>query len=292
MKADLKKLQLLARLWLHEPDDETLTQIGRYDGFDPANPAELATAYSDLLLLNVYPYASVFLEPDAELNGTRAQELSNLYEQHGYTPAELTQVAAPDHAGLFLGFLAQTEPPLTAQLLAHYTLDWLPTFCLAIAREPTAHPFYQHLAHQTRTTLFESTLSLSSSFSPSFSLSLSSSNEELTLRSLVHRLLCPAQSGLFLSRSQLGRWASQLGVPVPFTGRFQVALSLFEAAGIAGRITDLFNLLIAEVTTWQTTYSTWTAEYPTWQPYGLTWHGRTTATLHWLHQLQNTALTN
>src|SRR5438132_8956321 len=102
--------QLLARLWLHEPDAATLRQV-RETGAETAplpvdvEPSVLAAAYADLFLLNVYPYGTAFTDEWGELNTAEAQAVADLYAQYDYNPPELNAVGAPDHLGLCLGFL-------------------------------------------------------------------------------------------------------------------------------------------------------------------------------------------
>ncbi|MBI3362676.1 MAG: molecular chaperone TorD family protein, partial [Chloroflexi bacterium] len=97
---------LLSSLWLHEPDAETLARARSELDLPVAEPADLASAYADLFLLNVFPYGTVFTDPFGELNGPSAQNIAALYDSHGYHPPELSEVGAADHVGLCLGFVA------------------------------------------------------------------------------------------------------------------------------------------------------------------------------------------
>lgn len=98
---------LLSRLWLHEPDTRALEAVRGIESLAPliAGSAELSTAYTELFLLNVYPYGTVFTDSSGELNATSAGRTARRYEASGYSPPELFEVGAPDHAGLCLGFL-------------------------------------------------------------------------------------------------------------------------------------------------------------------------------------------
>src|SRR5512143_668400 len=97
--------ELLAQLWLHEPDALTAYRAFAVLGLPPCDLAELAPAYADVFLLNVQPYSTVFTDPSGEMNGPAAQRLARRYAERGYQPAELKSVGAPDHLGLGLGFL-------------------------------------------------------------------------------------------------------------------------------------------------------------------------------------------
>ncbi len=279
---------LLARLWLHEPDTEALALAQEVESLAPhlTDPTELAMAYTDLFLLNVYPYASVFLNSDGELNDPAAQQLATLYEAHGYQPPELSQVGAPDHLGLCLGFQAYVEQD---GILPHDFLAWAPVCCLAVEREPSAHPFYRALAVLTRegsmTEILSREVRPDRSLRPFTSFRASSVRsteleEEVHLRDVVRFFLAPAQCGIFLSRGRLGQTAKTLGMYLPFGSRFEVAERLFTAAGEGGQVAEVLQVLRAEVEEWAATYRAWAAAYPAWMPYADAWLERIESARH------------
>ena len=306
-------LVFLSRLWLQEPDVEALEQARQIPAFaphcaEPADPstsaslhsglrlrAGLAAAYADLFLLNVYPYASVFLDPDGEMNGARAQEVRDIYAQYGYAPGALHEVGAADHVGLMLGLLAQAGHD--GHSVLPYLLDWAPVLCLAVEREPAAAcaPFYRAVASETRRVLFEQRASFRIQPAPALhgqaaELELewarSAPDEELSLRAIVHRLLCPARSGVFLSRARLGAWARDLGVRLPFASRFDVGLSLFEAAGAMGHVSRLVDGLMAELEEWDATYAAWARAG--WGNDAVAWRARVRGTIRMLASMKET----
>ena len=93
-------------LWLHEPTAETISRAVKELNLPHADPNELASAYTDLFLLNVYPYGTVYTDFDGELNAPAAQQIADLFEAHNYHPPELNEVGAADHVGLCLGFFS------------------------------------------------------------------------------------------------------------------------------------------------------------------------------------------
>ena len=99
-----------------------------------------------------------------------------------------------------------------------------------------------------------------------------SAGEEVSLRSIVHWLLCPARSGVFLSRARLGAWARGLDVPLPFGGRFDVGVSLFEAARVVDGTARLVDWLMAELEEWDAAYAAWSAVG--WGEYAVAWRAR------------------
>jgi TorA maturation chaperone TorD len=251
---------LLSHLWLHEPDAEAIVRAVAELGLPSAGPDELALAYADVFLLNVYPYGTAFTDPSGELNGPEAQQAAALYEAHGYQPPELNSVGAPDHLGLCLGFLSVGQDGILP-----YIRDWAPVCCLAVEREPAAHPFYRALATHTRQMLLTKYASRNTQYAiTNNQLPISNYNpdDELTLRDLVRFFLAPARCGVFLSRSRLGQMGKELGRRLPFGSRFEVAEMLFASAGEAEQIEPLLTALETEVSAWATTYQSWAGQWP------------------------------
>ena len=152
---------LLGQLWLREPDADVVARakaLGVAVPAGAATPAELAVAYADLFILNVYPYGTVYTDAWGEINTPAARRTAALYEQYGFQPPELSAVGAPDHLGLCLTFLGELlATPGTARMAGERFLRelafWAPVCCLAAERDPTAHEFYRAVARSTREAL-------------------------------------------------------------------------------------------------------------------------------------------
>lgn len=286
------KFELLSHLWLHEPDAEAVARAAAEFGLPFADPAELAPAYTDVFLLNVYPYGTAFTDPSGELNGPEAQQVAALYEAHGYQPPELNSVGAPDHLGLCLGFLATGQGQ---DAILPYLLDWAPVCCLAVEREPSAHPFYRALAAHTRETLLTDYVSLNTQYAiTNYQLPITnpqSPEEETSLRDIIRFFLAPARCGAFLSRSRLGQMAKALGLRLPFGSRFEVAEMLFASAGELEQLENLLTALEAEIEAWATEYCRWAEVYPTWRPIADSWLARTTDAARTLAGMRTLATT-
>jgi TorA maturation chaperone TorD len=288
MRSKHPSLDTLFALWLREPEDKWIHRAHAELGLPLAAPQELAVAYSDLFLLNVYPYAGIFLEANGELNGTRAQEMAALYEQYAYAPNELNAVGAADHIGLMLGF----ADAVGQATVLPYLMDWAPVLCLAVERAPTAHPFYQALAARTREFLLQQNRKLGAGDSGDVSFAFPLSNleflfadeEEWSTRAVVRYLLAPARSGIFLTRARLGLWTRALGAPVAFGDRVQLGTALLENAGGRNQIETVLDWLRAEVDAWDTAYAAWEQEYR-WK-YAVRWRERTQNTLRLLEELR------
>jgi len=270
-------LQLLSHLWLHEPTAETISGAAKELNLPHAAPDELASAYTDLFLLNVFPYGTVYTDLDGELNAPDAQQIANLFEAHNYHPPELNEVGAADHVGLCLGFLSVGQDgilPIEQDTILLYILDWIPVCCLAVEREPSVHPFYRALATYTRDHLL-TRFPITNYELPTTNLQSPISDDEVRLRDLVRFFLAPARCGMFLSRSRLGQIGKTLGTRLPFGSRFEVAESLFASAGEAEILDRLISALKDEVEAWANEYQGWAEKYPTWKPLSKEWLSRT-----------------
>jgi TorA maturation chaperone TorD len=297
---DAEVFSLLSHLWLNEPDELTLRDVCALLGVEVngIRPDELAVAYTDLFLLNVYPYASVFLDLHGEMNGVRSQEILALYQHFDYQPESLAQAGAPDHLGLLLGLLAYIPETERYAVLNEYLMDFTPVLCLSVERQPGVHPFYSLLAARSRQELFKALVeekltttgqhfSLPGVPATWIELPLVEEDEELSLSGLVQNLLTPAFSGVFLSRNRLGQWARQLGVPLAFGERYRLGNSLFEAAGMVERLPELLAWLEQEVDAWDAAYAVWSEEAPDWAVFAAGWRQRTASARRLLEEARS-----
>jgi hypothetical protein len=97
---------------------------------------------------------------------------------------------------------------------------------------------------------------------------------ELNLSTVVRRLLAPAASGFFLSRSRLGAIAMDAGMRLPFGSRHGVARALFVAAGEPGRVERVLEGLRLEAAAWEEAYSKAAREHPAWSGCAAKWESR------------------
>ncbi len=306
----MSSLPLLARLWLAPPGDEAIAEAHRSLGLPLGSARELAEAFTDLLVLDVPPYGSVFLERSGELNGATSEAVSRAYAQSEFDPSALREVAAPDHLGLCLGFLhlRRHEPS------DGYDWSWIEVCCLAVLREPRVHPFYAGLA--------EATLAWRATLTPQPPLpsgkgegeephppapsppsgegedvdslleALEGREEEddvVGLGRIVRFFLAPARCGMYLSRSRLGSVAVALGLRLPFGSRFDVARILFVAAGEAELADRLFSALEAEADAWAEGYRSIAERYPAWGAHADQWTSRLATTRKVLRAMRSLA---
>ncbi len=285
-------LALLSRLWLSEPDARTRVHAREAGLLGGGDPADLAAAWTDLFLLNVYPYGTAFTDISGELNGPAAAAALRRYEAGVYGPPELAWTGAPDHAGLCLGFLAHLAARGEEDTAFYgWTLDWLPVCALAVERQPSAHPFYRDMAAATREALL-SGASVPASAPPEDLapvLETVDEEEEIDLSRVVRFLLAPAACGFFLSRSRLGALALEAGLRLPFGSRFDVARALFEAAGECGRVEPVLAALSREAEAWDAAYAALARDHVSWQARAGLWRARVAATREKLTEMGRVA---
>jgi len=271
----------LARLWLHEPDSRALECAGALGlATSGSSLDELAAGFSELFLLNVYPYGSVFTDPSAELNGRFASWSASRYDRRGYVTAEFWDAGAPDHVGLCLGYLGHLEK--LGETDADFTRalqQWLPVCALAVERDPSAVALYRELAATTRALLLREEaggpgLSAAGDAATDESPDGAASGEEVHLSDVLAHLLAPARSGFFLSRARLGQIGLQSGMRLPFGGRYEVARALFAAAGESGRVAEVLGALSVEADAWDAAYAHWESEHPAWVRLAPPWRAR------------------
>ena len=294
--ADAETLCLLAELWLHEPDAATVMRARRVLGLPPADPAELAIAYVDVLLNSVYPYGTSFTDAWGEINTSEAEVMYERFAHHGFDAPALREVGAPDHIGICLQFLAHVgregDIAFNTQLLR-----WAPALCIAIAREPGGHPFYKALAERTCALLMAMALPVDCRWlgASRFDVVMpplaaptgdwatdgfipiarpDDAAQEVRLKDIVRFLLLAERSGLFLSRARIGYLANRLGIRLPFLPRLMLGELLFTAAGEEGRLDDLIALLRDEIAGWRQAYADVARAWPAWSDYAERWRVR------------------
>jgi TorA maturation chaperone TorD len=277
-------LPLLASLWLHEPSSALIEQAACDLVLPPEPPARLAVAYTDLLLLNLPPYSTVFIDPSAELNGPSAALLARRYADHGYYPRALSDVAAPDHLGLVLDYLAHLEGKGAQAVLAAAlaeVLSWAPALCLAVQHEPAVHSFYAALADRTLLALLGRLEALAPHLpaclpvlSPPEPGPLPDPEGELRLRDLARFFLAPARCGRFLSRASLGRLALGLGFALPFGPRIELAEALLQSAGANRQLPPLLAALDHLFSHHAAAFASLAAAHPAYDPLAQPWLAR------------------
>jgi TorA maturation chaperone TorD len=157
--------RLAADLFAREPDAELLGVLAEVPGLRAHATPEAAARYTDVLVLNVHPFASVYLDADGALHAGRAAFTRDVLRALGLRVHEREGVSA-DHVSVALDALAALlEREVDAvdavdagrarhgqrTVLAEHLLPWAPLFLGAVERIDDG--LYRAAARMARTTL-------------------------------------------------------------------------------------------------------------------------------------------
>jgi len=204
-----------------------------------------ASAYTELFVFQLYPYASVYVGAEGMLGGEARDRVAGFMAALGHeAPAE------PDHLALLLGAyagLAEAEGRDTdarrreslrrarRALLWEHLLSWLPVYLDKVER--VAPRFYRRWAETLGAALDAEAVELGAQSELPLHLREApapADPREGAPEEFLKTLLAPARSGLVLVRDDLARAARDLGTGVRAGERLFALRSLVgqDAAGI------------------------------------------------------------
>ncbi len=281
-------LDLLADLLLHELEAPLAAVLAG----DPALAGalepplseetlrDLRASYARLFLIDVPPYASVYLDAPPVINGEASLAWERLLATYGRAPTSRERAAAADHAGLYLRALAAAERGDSLELIRrvlYQALQWLPQALTAIKRNDEPG-FYARVADLAAYALQSCT-----SATPWEVDSVDSSVEEEpidpepeieSLRDIAQRLCTPAWSGWFVSKRCLRQFAMPFGVSVGIVDRDRMLEQVFEASALDERTDELLDALLEEWHSWQAAMEAWRTELGAWATALESWDAR------------------
>lgn len=203
---------------LCEPPDPAHARLAGALGLPgSAQPAD----YTDLFVLQLVPYASVYLGADGMLGGDAVDRVAGFWRALRLDPPR-----EPDHLAGLLGLYAtlaeqeRSEPDRARvlmwrearrALLWEHLLTWVPPYTAAAA--DVAAPFYAAWARLLGETMYAAARVLPAPQTPPLHLRdrPDGPDVEQGVHSLVRRLLSPVRSGLILTRADLARGARHGG---------------------------------------------------------------------------------
>ncbi|HEX2912398.1 MAG TPA: molecular chaperone TorD family protein [Chloroflexia bacterium] len=280
--------RLLARFFTREVDEPLLAFLRENPDFLPGVKLpgaeeqagwlhSLNVEYSRLLLLNVYPYASIYTGREMLLNTEETDRVRRFYTLYGFDHSTFGTGGGnllPDHLAVelsFLAFLGEEESeswrknnPARAEFLAsveqtfltEFLLSWLPVFAVALKRSGTSG-FYGAVAEQCLSFACQDFEYLSnlptpapgetpSQWEASPGPSAASGLEEslpASLKQLIRFLLTPVEAGFYLSKLELFKLGQVLELPVGVTERYKMLENLFSNAAEYGQVENLMEAL-------------------------------------------------
>ena len=200
------------------------------------NDDELAAENETMFGFNVYPFASLFLEPDGMLGGETTQQIRAFTSRLGFDVGR--DANAPDHVAAELRILATLTKrnPLNedsiAEFIDQHLFSWLPAFVTAVHGE--SNDFYTEVADMMLEQIVDHRRSLSAE---SKTHEINSGLEERLLsdpdtgiHEITDFLTSPARCGFFLSRSTIAGIAQGSKLPHGFGGRSQMMATLLRSA--------------------------------------------------------------
>jgi TorA maturation chaperone TorD len=240
---------------------------------DPFDADEAAADHYALFSLDVFPYASVFLDGEGRLGGSTTDAVQRHYAEAGFQPA-LDRESA-DHLGhelALLAFLSDAETEALEDDKAHkaermrrrmqafmdeHLLWWLPAFVQAVQQQ--SYPFYAALGRLTLEVVLDHRAALGKCNSLPEKAVLEEppdvlEEEKTGLKDIAAYLATPAWSGLFLSRSDLARLGRGERLPRGFGSRVQTLTNLLRAAVEFDRRDALLHALSEQVGIWERWY--------------------------------------
>jgi TorA maturation chaperone TorD len=298
----------LARAYLKPPDSEFLELAAEIPELSSRLQDDLGQQHSRLFDFNVYPYASVFLDPSGMLNAPWSSFVGGVYQALGLEVDLKAGVAAQDHLSIELEALAALlERQANAQrdldilrarhgqrtLLVEQLLPWLPAFTAAVRRIDRG--FYAAVARLTQDAVLTHAAEVVGDglVSP---FSFPTLEEPLDLPSIgrkgsgaaraeLQTLLSPARSGLYLSRSDITRLGHTLELPVRFAERAFMLESLIGSAAERGDLARLFEQLKRAANGQKRTYRAWQRRAPVLAPLWKPWLDKLGETASLLRQI-------
>lgn len=202
-------------------------------------PLPMADEYTELFVLQLYPYASVYLGTEGMMGGEARDRVAGFWRALGLVPP-----AEPDHLALMLALYAQLSEMEVGEddglrraswqrarkaFLWEHLLSWLPAYLIKLAE--VAKPFYRRWGEL----LIEALLAEARSLGTQEALPLHL-REAVGLvdprrgevEQFLQSLLSPVRSGMILVRSDLTRAARSLGIGSRMGARKFVLKSLFS----------------------------------------------------------------
>ena len=180
-------------------------------------------AYTDLFVLQLWPYASIYVGAEGKLGGESRDRVAGFWRALRFTPP-----SEPDHLAALLGLYAtladseESEPDAARRQLRHrsrqallweHLLSWLPPYLAKV--DEIAAPFYlawtellrEALMAEARTLGAPDQLPLHLREAPALA-----DPQAHGADAFLTGLLAPARSGMVLVRDDLHRAARELGL--------------------------------------------------------------------------------
>lgn len=274
----------------------------------PFSADHAAASHHELFQFNIFPYESFFLGEDGLVGGDVTAVVNQLYFQLGWQTAVTATEA--DHLGQELACLAflvtkeaeawESDQTATANdwqtrqqlFLQSHLLRWIPTCLLAIQQQPD--PFFAQLAQVTLELLLAHADALAKRATAPLSFLPPPQNiladEKTGFKEIIHFLLLPALSGIYLSRDNIGQLGRQFDLPRGFGSRETMLLNLLRTAVQYDALPALLTALQETCRRWQASYQELIDQHPQTALFIQPWQARAAATEQMVLELMESSI--
>jgi len=241
---------------------------------DPFDADAAAADHYDLFGLNVFPYASFFLDASGRLGGPVTDLVRHQLQRVHLAPEN--EVEGADHLGHELAYLAllagaeadaraddnraevERMQHLQRQFLDRHLLWWLPPFVRATAQH--GHPFYTALAELMWELVIDHRAALGGS--PAGALTPEPDDlpndllddESTGLKDIARFIMTPVWSGIVLSRDDVARLGRAERLPRGFGDRTQMLTNLLRSASEYDGLDAVLEQLGRQIGAWRGHY--------------------------------------
>ena len=247
---------------------------------DPFDADAAAADHYDLFGLNVFPYASFFLDASGRLGGPVTDLVRHQLQRVNLAPEGDAESA--DHLGHELAYLAllagaeadaradgaraeaQRMQHLQRQFLDRHLLWWLPPFVRAVRQHE--HPFYATLAELTGELVIDHRAALGGAAAgplmptPDDPPADLLDDESTGLKDIAAFLMMPVWSGLVLRRDDITQLGRSERLPRGFGDRTQMLTNLLRSAVEYDGLDSVLEQLIGTVDAWRSYYQSLDAD--------------------------------
>lgn len=240
----------------------------------PPDFEQLAAAHHSMFGMNVFPFASMFLDEQQLLGGVVSNQFLAFYDEVGFVPGPDEEADHIAQQLSVLAFLSGAEADaledgqqaiaariqsLILRFMTHYLLRWVPLFVQSVRQQGDDR--YTALAEVTLHTIcgHHERLAPNTPIDPAdFSLPAPPAildDEKTGLRQIAAYLLNPVYSGVYLSRDDIARLARPHDLPRGFGSRLDMLTDLLRAAVRYNRLDALLHDVQGVLHFWHTVFT-------------------------------------
>ena len=273
----------------------------------PFNSDQSAADHQHIFSYDIYPYESLFRDPQGLLGGPITIQIAEDYRLSGFKSTE-----EPGHIGTELAYLAYLCEGQALSLqgdcfedynrytnfqidfLNKHLLHWLPAFEIALSF--SGSPFYASLGHVALDLVSDHMASSTLDNRPHTQNWDAPSPPDIwndpqtNLKRIAHHLATPPYSGLYLGREAISELARLVDLPRGFGGRRQMMGNLLRSAGQYGTVPALFSAMAAFAVNWQESFERQIVNHPHLAAWIQPWRQLAQETAESLSRMQELAL--